>query len=50
MAAGILDEEAAKLDNEMPAISLGESKRLWKEIKKHLSAECGKLIEIRVND
>lgn len=45
MAASIFEDKATKPDDKMLAKALGKSNRLWEEIKKHLSAEYGELIE-----
>lgn len=45
MAVSVFEDKATMPDDEMLAKALGKSNRLWKEIKKHLSAEYGELIE-----
>ena len=45
MAASIFGDKAAKPTAQKLAWVLGESNGLWKEIKKHLKAEYGELIE-----
>jgi hypothetical protein len=50
MALSVFEDKATMPDDKMLAKALGKSNRLWKEIKKHLSAEYGELIEIKVNN
>jgi len=45
MAASFFEDKATMPDDEMLAGALGKSNRLWQEIKKHLKAEHGELIE-----
>ena len=45
MAASVFEDKTTMPDGEMLANALGKSNRLWKDIKKHLSAEYGELIE-----
>ena len=45
MAASLFEDKTTKPDDKMLAKALGKSNRLWEEIKKHLSAEYGELIE-----
>ena len=45
MAVSVFEDEATMPDDEMLAKALGKSNRLWKDIRKHLSAEYGELIE-----
>ena len=45
MAASVFDDKATKPAAQKLARALGESNGLWKEIKKHLKAEYGELIE-----
>jgi len=45
MAASTFDHKATKPTAQKLARVLGESNGLWKEIKKHLKAEYGELIE-----
>src|SRR4030042_3738822 len=45
MAASVFEDKATMPDDKMLAKALGKSNRLWQEIKKHLKAEYGELIE-----
>ncbi|MHC4489085.1 MAG: DUF3788 domain-containing protein [Planctomycetota bacterium] len=45
MAVSVFGDKAAKPTDQMLAKALGQSNRLWEEIKKHLKAEYGQLIE-----
>jgi len=45
MAASIFEDKATMPDDEMLGKALGKSNRLWNEVKTHLSAEYGELIE-----
>ncbi len=45
MAASVFGDKASKPTAQKLARVLGESNGLWKEIKKHLKAEYGELIE-----
>jgi hypothetical protein len=45
MAASVFEDKATMPDDKMLANALGKSNRLWQEIKKHLKAEYGELIE-----
>ena len=45
MAASVFEDKATMPDDKMLAGVLGKSNRLWQEIKKHLKAEYGELIE-----
>jgi len=45
MAASIFEDKDTRPDDKMLAKALGKSNRLWQEIKKHLKAEYGELIE-----
>jgi hypothetical protein len=45
MAASVFEDKANIPDDKMLAKALGKSHRLWQEIKKHLKAEYGELIE-----
>ena len=45
MAASVFDDKASKPTAQKLARVLGESNGMWKEIKKHLKAEYGELIE-----
>ncbi len=45
MSASVFDDKATLPDDKMLAKALGKSNRLWLQIKKHLKAEYGELIE-----
>ena len=45
MSVSVFEDKAIMLDNKMLAKALGKSNRLWQDIKKHLKAEYGELIE-----
>ena len=45
MSASVFDDKATLPDDKMLAGALGKSNRLWLQIKKHLKAEYGELIE-----
>ena len=45
MSVSIFEDKAARPDDKMLAVALGKSNRLWQEIKKHLAAEYGELVE-----
>ena len=45
MAASVFEDKDTMPDDKMLAKALGKSNRLWQEIKKHLKAEYGELIE-----
>ncbi|MHC4633139.1 MAG: DUF3788 domain-containing protein [Planctomycetota bacterium] len=45
MAVSVFGDKAAKPTSQMLVKTLGQSNRLWEEIKKHLKAEYGQLIE-----
>ena len=45
MAASVFEDKATMPDDRMLAKALGKSNRMWREIKKHLKAEYGELIE-----
>ena len=45
MAASIFEDKDTIPDNKMLAKALGKSNRLWQDVKKHLKAEYGELIE-----
>jgi hypothetical protein len=45
MAASVFEDKATMPDDKMLAKALGNSNRLWQDIKKHLKAEYGELIE-----
>ncbi|MGB2861782.1 MAG: hypothetical protein WBC05_00525 [Sedimentisphaerales bacterium] len=44
MAASVFEDKDTRPDDKMLAGALGKSNRLWQEIKKHLKAEYGELI------
>ncbi|MHC4203285.1 MAG: DUF3788 domain-containing protein [Planctomycetota bacterium] len=45
MSVSFFEDKDTRPDNRMLAKALGKSNRLWQEIKKHLKAEYGELIE-----
>lgn len=45
MSVSVFEDKATKPDNKMLVGAMGKSNRLWQEIKKHLRAEYGELIE-----
>ena len=45
MSVSVFEDKAIMPDNKMLAKALGKSNRLWQDIKKHLKAEYGELIE-----
>lgn len=45
MAVSVFEDKITMPDDKMLAGALGKSNRLWQEIKKHLKAEYGELIE-----
>jgi hypothetical protein len=45
MSVSVFEDKATMLDDKMLAKALGKSNRLWQEIKKHLKAEYGELVE-----
>ena len=45
MSASVFDDKATMPDDDILAKALGKSNQLWQEIKKHLKAEYGELIE-----
>ena len=45
MSVSVFEDKATIPDDKMLAKALGKSNRLWQEIKKHLKAEYGELIE-----
>ena len=45
MSVSVFEDKATMPDDKMLAKALGKSNRLWQEIKKHLKAEYGELIE-----
>ncbi len=45
MAASVFEDKDSKPDDKMLAGALGKSNWLWQQIKKHLAAEYGELIE-----
>lgn len=45
MSVSVFEDKATIPDDKMLAKALGESNRLWQDIKKHLKAEYGELIE-----
>jgi hypothetical protein len=45
MAPSVFEDKATGPDDKMLAKALGKSNRLWQDIKKHLAAEYGELIE-----
>jgi len=45
MAVSVFEDKDTRPDDKMLAKALGKSNRLWQDIKKHLAAEYGELIE-----
>ena len=45
MTASVFEDKATMPDDKMLAVALDNSNRLWLQIKKHLKAEYGELIE-----
>ena len=45
MAASVFEDKDTMPDDKMLAEALGKSNRLWRDIKKHLKAEYGELVE-----
>ena len=45
MSVSVFEDKATIPDDKMLAKALGKSNRLWQEIKKHLKAEYGELVE-----
>ncbi len=45
MAVSVFEDKAVMPDDKMLAKALGKSNRMWREIKKHLKAEYGELVE-----
>lgn len=45
MSGSVFEDKDTKPDDKMLVGALGKSNRLWQDIKKHLKAEYGELIE-----
>lgn len=45
MSVSVFEDKVTRPDDKMLAKALGKSNRLWQDIKKHLKAEYGELIE-----
>ena len=45
MSVSVFEDKTTMPDDKMLAKALGKSNRLWQEIKKHLKAEYGELVE-----